>query len=572
MSQPDITTYLNMVKKKEGITPTTTLGDIIKRKAEKVGKKVFLTYIRDFDKGIEEKYTYKDMYIQSNRLANGLKNLGLKKGEGISIFEINSPEYLFSLFAAWISGCYVVLVNTGLRGDGLQYIIDHSDSKAFLLNWTLIDAYLNIKDNLPNIKHVIVDINEAPPDFKLPEGTISLQSLMDTSDEDIKVEIDPTAIAYLIYTSGTTGRPKATSFFYGKTLMGDALGFMGLLAFAMGRPGDVFFTCLPLFHGNALQLTTMPGYMMEWPVVISKRFSASRFWDIIRKYKVTNFNLLGSMPQYLLKQPPKDSDKDNKVWRVNSAACPKELIKDFEERFDLKVYEGYGAVDGGGFFLGTYGRDAEHPPVGTMGKPAANMIAEIMDDEGKILPTDDVGELVFLVKEEEKAQRQVKYYKDEAASKSLIQKGADGQLWFHTGDLATKDKDGWFFFVDRKKDSIRRRGENIAAWSIERVINGHEKVLESAAYGIKSSQVGEDYAEDEVMVAVVLKPGETIDPDELLKFCEGKLATFQIPRFLEFVDKLPKSEVHRIMKRYLKDQGVSEKTYDREAGNFFKKG
>jgi len=475
------------------------------------------------------------------------------------------------LFSAWKLGCYVVLVNTGLRGDGLQYIIDHSDSKAFLLNWTLIDAYLNIKDNLPNIKHVIVDINEAPPDFKLPEGTVSLQSIMEASDEDIEVEIDPTAIAYLIYTSGTTGLPKATSFFYGKSLMGDALAFMGLLAFAMGRPGDVLFTCLPLFHGNALQLTAMPGYMMEWPVVLSKRFSASRFWDIIRKYKVTNFNLLGSMPQYLLKQPPKDGDKDNKVWRVNSAACPKELIRDFEERFDLKVYEGYGAVDGGGFFLGTYGRDAEHPPVGTMGKPAANMIAEIMDDDGKILPTDDVGELVFLVKEEEKTQRQVKYYKDEAASKSLIQKGADGQLWFHTGDLATKDKDGWFFFVDRKKDSIRRRGENIAAWSVERVINSHDKVLESAAYGIKSSQVGEDYAEDEVMVAVVLKPGETIDPDELLKFCEGKLATFQIPRFLEFVDKLPKSEVHRIMKRYLKDQGVSEKTYDREAGSFFKK-
>ena len=572
MSQQDITTYLNMVKKKDGITPTTTIGDAIKRKAEKVGKKVFLTYIRDFDKGIEEKYTYKDMHIQSNRLANGLMNLGLKKGDGISIFEINSPEYLFSLFAAFKMGCYVVLVNTGLRGDGLQYIIDHSDSKAFLLHWTLIDAYLNIKDNLPNIKHVIIDINEAPTDFRLPDGTISLQSLMEAPDDNIEGEIDPEAIAYLIYTSGTTGLPKATSFFYGKTLMGDALAFMGLLAFAMGRPGDVLFTCLPLFHGNALQLTTMPGFMMEWPVVLSKRFSATRFWDIIRKYKVTNFNLLGSMPQYLLKQPPKDSDKDNKVWRVNSAACPKELIKDFEERFGLKVYEGYGAVDGGGFFLGTYGRDAENPPVGTMGKPAANMIAEIMDDDGKIfIEPDNVGELVFLVKEEEKAQRQVKYYKDEAASKSLIQKGADGQLWFHTGDLATKDKNGWFFFVDRKKDSIRRSGENIAAWSIERVINGHEKVLESAAYGIKASQVGEDYAEDEVMVAVVLKLGETMIAEEILEYCEGKLATFQIPRFLEFVDKLPKSEVHRIMKRYLKDQGVSENTYDREAGSFYKK-
>ncbi len=572
MSQQDITTFLNMVKKKDGITPKTSIGDAIKRKAEKVGKKVFLTYIRDFDKGIEEKYTYKDMHIQSNRLANGLLKLGLKNGDGISIFEINSPEYIFSLFSAWKLGCYVVLVNVGLRGDGLQYIIDHSDSKAFLLHWTLVDAYLNIKNNLPKIEHVIIDINEAPADFKLPDGTISLQSVLEASDADIEVEIDPTAIAYLIYTSGTTGLPKATSFFYGKSLMGDAVAFMGLLAFAMGRPGDVFYTCLPLFHGNALQLTTMPGFMMEWPVVLSKRFSATRFWDIIRKYKITNFNLLGSMPQYLLKQPPREDDKDNKVWRVNSAACPKELIRDFEERFDLKVYEGYGAVDGGGFFLGTYGRDAEKPPVGTMGKPAANMIAEIMDDDGKIFTEpENVGELVFLVKEDEKAQRQVKYYKDESASKSLIQKGADGQLWFHTGDLATKDKDGWFFFVDRKKDSIRRRGENIAAWSIERVINGHDKVLESAAYGIKSSQVGEDYAEDEVMVAIVLKPGESITPEEILEHCDGKLATFQIPRFIEFVDKLPKSEVHRIMKRYLKDQGVSEKTYDRESGSFFKK-
>jgi len=570
MSQEQIEMYLNMVRKKEGITPTTTFGDIVKRKAEKVGDKVFLTYIRDFDKNIEEKYTYKDMHLQSNRLANGLMKLGLKRGDGVSIFQINSPEYLFVLFASFKMGCYVVLVNTGLRGDGLQYIIDHSDSKAFILHWTLVDAYLKIKDQLPKIKHVIVDINEAPTDFKLPEGALSLQSVMEASDDDIKVEIDPKDMAILIYTSGTTGLPKATTFFYGRSLMGDALGFVNLIAFMVGRPGDVLFTCLPLFHGNALQLTTMPGYMAEWPVVLSKRFSASRFWDIIRKYNVTNFNLLGSIPQYLLKQPPRPNDGENKVWRVNTAACPKELIKEFEERFNVKVYEAYGAVDGGGFFLGTYGREKEKPPVGTMGKPPDNVIAEIMDDDGNILEPDEVGELVFLVKDEEKEQRQVKYYKDEAASKRLIQKGPDGKLWFHTGDLATKDKDGWFFFIDRKKDSIRRRGENIAAWSIEQVINRHDKILESAAYGIKSSQVGEDYAEDEVMVAVILKPGETLTPEELLDFCKDKLATFQIPRFIEFVNKLPKSEVHRIMKRFLKERGVTEITYDREKGGYFK--
>ncbi len=563
MSAEQIKLFMEL-KKKEEITAKSTFAEVVKRKAEKVGEKVFLTYVRDFDKGIDEKYTYKDMHVLSNRVANGLLKLGLKKSDGISLFQINSPEYLFTLFAAFKMGCYVVLVNTGLRGEGLQYIIDHSDSKAILIHWTLLDAYLNIRNQMPKIEHAIVDINEAPTDFKLPDGTISLQSVMEASDDDVNTELDPKAMSILIYTSGTTGLPKATTFFYGKSLIGDALVFPAVIAYFMGRAGDRLYTCLPLFHGNALQLTTMPGYMAEFPVVISKRFSATRFWDIIRKYEISNFNLLGSMPQYLLKQPPRPDDKDNNVWRVNSAACPKELIRDFEERFDLKVYEGYGAVDGGGFMLGTFGRENENPPVGTMGKQPRGVKAEIMDDEGNILKPNEPGELVFLVKKSEKEQRAVKYYKNEEASQSRIQEAPNGKLWFHTGDIATKDENGWFFFVDRKKDSIRRRGENIAAWSVERVINGHNKVLESAAYGIKSSQVGEDYAEDEVMVAVVLKPGETIKPEELLDFCKGKLADFQIPRFIDFVDKLPKSEVHRIMKRFLKDQGVSETTYDRE--------
>jgi len=557
---------MNLLRKQLGIGPKTTFGEIVKSKAEKVGDKVYLTYIRDFDKGIDEKYTYKDMHVQSNRLANGLLKLGIRKGDGISIYQINSPEYLFVLFAAFKMGCYCVLVNTGLKGEGLQYIIDHSDSKVLVIHWTFLDRYMNIKNQLSKIKHLIVDINEAPTDFKLPEGALSLQSVMDAPDDEIQVELAPEDKSILIYTSGTTGLPKATIFFYGRTLIGDALTYFAIIVYGMGRPGDTLFTCLPLFHGNALQLTAMPGYLSEFPVVLSKRFSASRFWDMIRKYEVTNFNLLGSMPQYLMKQPKRPNDRENKVWRVNSAACPRELIEDFEERFDVKMYEGYGAVDGGGFSITTFGK--KNPPVGTMGKPNDNIIAEIIDEEYNILEPDEVGELVFLVKKGEAEQHQVHYYKDEKASKERIRKGPDGKSWFHTGDLCTKDKDGWFYFVDRKKDSIRRKGENIAAFSVERAINLHEKVLESAAYGIKSSQVGEDYAEDEIMVAVVMKPGETISPEELLDFCQDKLASFQIPRFIEFVEKLPKSEVHRIMKRFLKERGVSEKTYDREKAGY----
>jgi len=547
------------------ITPTTTFAELVKTKAETVGDKVFMTYIRDFDKGIDEKYTYIDMHLQSNRVANGFLNLGLKRGDGISLAEINSPEFLFALFGAYKIGNYVVLVNTGLKGDGLQYIIDHSDSKTLIIHWSLLENYLNIKEQLPKIKHVIVDINEAPSELKLPDGIISLQSIMEASDDDVNVEIKPDDMSLLMYTSGTTGLPKATTSFY-RGLIGFSLLGSAFVAYGMGRPGDTFFTCLPLFHGNALGLSTMPAYVAEFPLVLSKRFSASRFWDIIRKYGVTNFNLLGSMPQYLMKQPERPNDKEHKVWRVNSAACPKELVKAFEERFNVKLYEGYGAVDGAGFSLGTGGDP--NAPVGSMGRPGPGVTAEIVDDDMNILPPNTPGELVFLIKEEEKATRKVSYYKNPEASEARRQIASDGTMWFLTGDVATKDENGWFFFVDRKKDSIRRKGENIAAWSIERVINEHEKVLESAAYGIKGHQVGEDYAEDEVMVAVVLQPGQTMTPEELLDYVQDKLAYFQIPRFIDFVDELPKSKVHRIMKRFLKERGVVDTTYDREKAGY----
>ena len=202
------------IQEKNKITPTTSFADLVKTKAEVVGDKVYLTFVRDFDKGIDETYTYRDMYLQSNRVANALLKAGLKRGDGLSLYQINSPEFLFILFGAWKIGIYVVLVNTGLKGDGLQYIIDHSDSKVLGTHWSLLDNCLNIKEQLPKIEHVIVDMNEAPEDFKLPGRIISLQKFMDVSDEDTNVKIDPNDMATLIYTSGTTGLPKATTFFH----------------------------------------------------------------------------------------------------------------------------------------------------------------------------------------------------------------------------------------------------------------------------------------------------------------------------------------------------------------------
>ncbi|MFX0188871.1 MAG: AMP-binding protein [Candidatus Hodarchaeota archaeon] len=546
------------VKKKFRVTRRTLLRELIKHKAETVGDKVYMTYIRDFDNDIDEKYTYKDMHILSNRLGNGLLNLGLKRGDGVALMEINSPEFLLTVFAAFKTGMYSVMVNIALRGDGLKFIIDHADASAIIIHWSFLQSLLDIKDQLSKIKYVIVDVNEAEADFKLPEGIVSLQEVMQAPDGDIDIEISLDDLVMLMYTAGTTGLPKAIQFWQGKLLGG--LSIQTLLSFVnmMAQPDDVLFTALPLFHSNALFLTSLSAYFAEVPLILGKRFSASRHWDICRKYGVTTFNALGAMIPILMKQPEGANDRDHKVKTIGSAACPKELWVAFEERFGVRISEGYGATDGGGFMLTSGGRD--DVPVGSMGRPLPGVIAEVMDDKGMILPdSEKVGELVFLVPERELKQREVKYYKDEESSKSLILKGADGQLWFHTGDLAYKDKDGWFFFVDRKKDSIRRRGENIAPFSIEKIINLHDKVLESAAYGVKS-----ELGEDEVMVAVVLKSGESMTPEELLDFCQDKMAYFMIPRYIDFVDKLPKSEVHRILKHFLKERGITPNTYDRE--------
>lgn len=551
-----------MSEEKFRLKKSTILRDIVKNKAESVGDKIWLKYVRDFDNGIEEFYNYRDTHLISNRLGNGLLNLGLKKGDGIALMEINCPEFLFSIFASSKIGTYIVLVNTGLKGESLRYILEHSEAKAIIINHTFLQTFLEIRDQLSDLRNVIVDLNEAPADFTLPEGAISLQELMQAPDDDIEAEISLDDMAMLIYTAGTTGLPKGVIFWQGRLLGGNNLKTLSEFSrLLVNKDKDILFTCLPLFHSNALFLTTLNGYLSETPVVLAKRFSASRHWDICRKYHVTTFNALGGMIPILMKQPERPNDKEHEVNRINSAACPKEIWEAFENRFNVALSEAYGATDGGGFMLLNIG--GEKQPVGSMGKPLVGTNASILDDEGNHLGPNEIGELVFEWKDKEKKQREVKYFKNEEASKKLIIQDKDGKNWFSTGDLVYKDEDGWYYYIDRKKDVIRRRGENIASFSIEKIIDQNDKVLESAAYGVKS-----ELGEDEVMVAVVLKPDETMTPEELTDYCKDKMADFMIPRYIEFMSELPKNEVHRILKNELKTIGITENTYDREkSGN-----
>ena len=288
------------------------------------------------------------------------------------------------------------------------------------------------------------------------------------------------------------------------------------------------------------------------PFGLDKKFSASRFWDRIRFYGATQFNGLGAMIPILMKQPAKPDDADNPVRKVISAACPANLWEAFENRFGVKIWEAYGAVDGGGVLIFNFG-DA---PVGSVGKIPPTMEWKLVDDNGNEVPQGEVGELITRnpAVEKEAEKKVVEYYKNTEASRKKVKSG-----WVHSGDFFYADKDSNLYFADRKTDSMRRRGENISSFEVENIVEKFPDVAVCAAYGVPS-----ELGEDEVMIAIQLKPGRIIDPKALIHHCADNMAYFMVPRFIDIVDEIPRTETLRIIKTALKQKGVTPTTWDRE--------
>ena len=235
------------------------------------------------------------------------------------------------------------------------------------------------------------------------------------------------------------------------------------------KPGDTIYTPLPLFHGNALLVSFIGSMLLDAKFALAERFSASRFWDDCRKYEAVEFNTLGGMISILLKQPEKPNDADNPVRTVLSAAAPPDRWREFEQRFGVKIVEFYGMVDSPGFLLNADGK------VGSMGKPIASIDFAIMDDDGQPLPDGQVGEICF----RHPLGQTTHYHKLPDATAEAYRGG-----WFHSGDLGVIDDEGWWYYKGRKKESMRRLGENISAWEIETVINQHPEVLECGAHAV----------------------------------------------------------------------------------------
>jgi len=513
---------------------------LLEEQAAKLKDKPFLYVI------YQDRYvSYADMDLNANRVAHFLLNLGAAPGDGIATFMNNSSEFLDIFFGIQKIGMYVNTVNTSLRGDQLAYTIDNSDTKYLVVDHDLIDIYQGVADKTPKVECVIANTLEAPAGFKVPKGMIDLRDAyhIDVPTTKPEVKFDEDSILMLMYTSGTTGLPKGVVMRYNKNI----IDRLKMLAGIILTPDSVYYTALQLFHGNALYVTTTSALVVGCTVALSKRFSASKFWEEIAKSKATIFNTIGAIIPILMKQPENPYEKNHKVEKILSAGCPAALWEPFENRFGVKIWEAYAAIDGTGF-IANFGDG----PKGSIGKPL-NSIIRLVDDKGNDVSTGTTGELLFKVDPNKKST--VEYYKNPNASGEKT-KGE----WEYTGDLMYQDEQGYIYFVGRSTDSMRRRGENVSAYDVEQAILKHPCVLEAAVYAVPS-----EMTEDDIMASVKLVEGEKLAGKELWDFLQDKLAKFAIPRYLRMVDDFPRTETFRIKKGELKSTGITKDTFDAEA-------
>ncbi|NNF28447.1 MAG: AMP-binding protein, partial [Gemmatimonadetes bacterium] len=337
------------------------------------------------------------------------------------------------------------------------------------------------------------------------------------------------------YTSGTTGPSKAcrlsTRYVEGQgALMARCLGI---------EASDVLFCPYPLFHWDATIGTIVPALLQGATAVIAPRFSASGFWRDVRRFGVTVFDFMGATLGFLYKQGPRDDDGDTTArlgWGV-----PMPTFKaDFERRFDVTLVEGYGSTEGGVMVFQEPGKDY---PAGSCGEALPEFLVRVVDHEAQPLPPGRVGEIV--VRPADPSNRLLMmsgYFRMPDATAEAFRDG-----WFHTGDLGRLDTHGHLFFEGRKKDAIRRRGENISAFEVEQAVEEHPAVFEAAAYGVPS-----EHTEEEVALAVALKLGAELSEDALLAHCRERMAPHMVPLYVRFVDRLPKTPTEKVAKTELK--------------------
>jgi carnitine-CoA ligase len=489
--------------------------------------------------------SYRDVCDLAARSAGRLAAAGVRPGDRIATMCENRIE-LFELIlgCAW-AGAIVVPINTASRGAQLEHILGNCGARLLVAESAHMEAFAPLSSR-GDVERawVLPPLDGSPADL----GAVAGWTVGEVPPAGEPISAHPAGpgdIAAILYTSGTTGPSKGVrcphaQFYWWGVLMSESLRI---------AEGDVMYTCLPLFHTNALN-AFVQALVSGATFVLGERFSASRFWARLAAADADVTYLLGAMVTILMTRPYEPVEREHHVRIALAPATPARIFDRFRERFGVQLIEGYGSTETN---CPIAAEDPADSRGGYMGTVRPGFHARVVDENDQTVPDGTAGELVL--RHDEPFAFADGYW---AMPEQTVK--AWRNLWFHTGDRVVRDPDGWFRFVDRAKDAIRRRGENISSWEVEQAVLEHAAVSAAAAFPIPS-----ELGEDEVMVAIVLEPGETLTPEELIEHCRPLLPYFAVPRYVEFVSELPLTENGKVRKQVLRDRGLTPATWDREA-------
>jgi crotonobetaine/carnitine-CoA ligase len=524
-----------------------TVGGLLRAQASRLGGRTWAIF-EDASFTFAEADRLVDVY------ATSLVSVGVGPEDRVGVMLDNSPEFLLLALALGRLGAVFVPLNLALKGESLAHPIRRSGISTLAIEPGLAGRVLAHVDSLPDLHTLLV--REPYDDGFDGEGAgalrvLPLGMLAGTADAgSLPPEpstFDPWSV---MFTSGTTGLAKGAvmTHQYWYLVPAELSG-----AVRDVRDDDVFYVSSPMFHAAAWLVQIFPSLISGLPVAIDGRFSTSGFWDRVRRFGATQLLTMGASHLWLWNQEPSDDDADNpaRVWAP--VPLPYELRAPFMVRFGIEhLWSTYGGTE----FMSVTNTDVRRPwPAGGSGRARPSVELAVLDDFGRRTAPDEIGELCV-----RPLVPHAIFGGYLGMPETTLERFRD--LWYHTGDLVRIDATGELFFVDRKDDYLRVRGENVASYEVEIAIERHEAVTEVAAYGIRVGDAAL-VVEDEVMVAVVVREGAVVDPGELLAFAGEQLPHFAVPRYVEFVSDLPRTATGRIQKHLLRARGMTPQTFDR---------
>ncbi|MEP7301952.1 MAG: ATP-dependent acyl-CoA ligase [Caldimonas sp.] len=496
-------------------------------------------------------WSHRDLPRLAAARAASLRAAGVARGDRVALMLSNRIELLEVFVACGWLGAAAVPINTAAMGPQIAYLLRDSAARLLIIEDGFVERLATAELGGAALETVWV-VGAAAAAAPLPAGIACTAFARSPEGADPSLQgnpaeppILPSDILAILYTSGTTGPAKGVlcshaQYHWWGVHSADILGV---------GAGDVLCTTLPLFHINALN-TFAQASLAGARVAFEPRFSASAFWPTMRRREASVVYLLGAMVPILLAQPVSEGERGHRVRIGLGPGVPASAAAAFRERTGVPLLEGYGSTETS--FVIASAPERARP--GTMGWLRPGFAARVVDAHDAEVADGEAGEL--LLRADEPFAFSSGYFGKPEATVAAWR-----NLWFHTGDRVVRDADGCFRFVDRLKDAIRRRGENISSYEVEQVLQGHPAVAAVAVYPVRS-----ELAEDEVMASLVAHDGAALDPAELARFCATRLPYFAIPRYVDIVADLPRTENGKVQKFKLRERGVTASTWDRQAG------